>query len=157
MQQIKVASCCFTKHKLHHICLMSKFSEILILAFIGFCMKFFPIAVLSLLCIDLLSVITYIFNSFFRKKYHIIMAIICSCSFQLFFYVYTYMSIQPYQFELLYKCSGNAEEGSGDKGEASYLGEYNEHNLETQLLLADRMNLDSVKECCTFEYCSVMP
>ena len=46
---------------------------------------------------------------------------------------------------------------TGDKGEGSYLGEYSEHNLETQLSLADRMNLDSVKEWCTFGYCSVMP
>ena len=45
--------------KIHHSCLMSKFSEILILAckkkcyllFIRFCIKFFPIAVFSPLCI----------------------------------------------------------------------------------------------------------
>ena len=67
------------------------------------------------------------------------------------------MSIRPYQFKPLKKCSGNAEEDCGDKGETSNLGEYNERNLETQLSLADRMNLNSVKEWCTCGSCSVMP
>ena len=40
-----------------------------------------------------LSVIIYIFNSFFRKKYHV-MAIIHSCSFS-----YYYMYIQIRQFD----------------------------------------------------------
>ena len=56
------------------------------------------------------------------------------------------MSVRLYQFEPLKKCPGNAKEDCGDKGEASYAGEYNERNLENQLSLADRMNLDSVKE-----------
>ena len=67
------------------------------------------------------------------------------------------MSVRPYQFEPLKKCPGNAKEDCGDKGKASYAGEYNERNLENQLSLADRMNLDSVKEWCTCGYCSVMP
>ena len=67
------------------------------------------------------------------------------------------MSVRRYQFERLKKCSRNAEEDWGNKGEASNPGEYNERNLETQLSLADRMNINSVKEWCTCEYCSVMP
>ena len=67
------------------------------------------------------------------------------------------MSVRPYQFEYLKKCSGHVEEDCRDKGETSNTGEYNECNLETLLLLADRMNLNSVKEWCTFGYCSVMP
>ena len=68
------------------------------------------------------------------------------------------MSVRPYQFEPLKKCSENAEEDCGNKGEeTSDLGKNNERNLETQLSLADRMNLNSVKEWCTCGYCSVMP
>ena len=67
------------------------------------------------------------------------------------------MSVRLYQLEPLKKCPGHAEEDCGDKGETSNTGEYNECNLETQLLLAYRMNLNSVKECCTCGYCSVMP
>ena len=67
------------------------------------------------------------------------------------------MSVRPYQFKPLKKCSENGEEDCRDKGEISNLGEYNERNLETQLLLADRMNSNSVKEWCTCGYCSVMP
>ena len=67
------------------------------------------------------------------------------------------MSVRPYQFEPLKKCSGNTEEDCRDKGEVSNPDEYNERNLETQLSLADRMNLDSVKEWCTCGDCSVMP
>ena len=67
------------------------------------------------------------------------------------------MSVRPYQFEPLKNCSRNAKEDSGNKGEASNPGEYNERNLETQLSLSDRMNINSVKECCTCEYYSVMP
>ena len=67
------------------------------------------------------------------------------------------MSFRPYQFEPLKKCSENAEEDCGDKGETSNPGKNNERNLETQLSLEDRMNLNSVKESCTCGYCSVMP
>ena len=66
------------------------------------------------------------------------------------------MSVRPYQFKPLKKCSGHVED-CGDKGETSNTGEYNECNLENQLLLADRMNLNSVKEWCTCGYCSMMP
>ena len=64
------------------------------------------------------------------------------------------MSVRPYQFEPLKKCSGNAEEDCREKGKNLNPSEY---NLETQLSLADRMNLNSVKEWCTCGYCSVMP
>ena len=47
------------------------------------------------------------------------------------------------------KCFGNIEEDCRNKGETSNTGEYNECNLETQLSLADRMSLISVKEWCT--------
>ena len=67
------------------------------------------------------------------------------------------MSVRPYQYEPLKKCSGNVEEDCGDKGDTSNTGEYNERNLETQLSPADRMNLTSVKEWCPCGYCSVMP
>ena len=67
------------------------------------------------------------------------------------------MSVRPYQFEPLKKCSENAEEDCGDKGETSNPGKNNERNLETQLSLASRMNFNSVKEWCTCGYCSVMP
>ena len=67
------------------------------------------------------------------------------------------MSVRPYQFEPLKNCSRNAKEDSGNKGEASNPGEYNERNLETQLSLADRMNINSVKEWCTCEVYSLMP
>ena len=67
------------------------------------------------------------------------------------------MSFRPYQFEPLKKCSENAEEDCGDKGETSNPGKNNERNLETQLLLADRMNINSVKEWFTCGYCSVIP
>ena len=61
------------------------------------------------------------------------------------------MSVMPYQSEILKKCSGHVEDWR-DKGETSNKGEYNECNLEAQLLLADRMNLNSVKEWCTCGY-----
>ena len=67
------------------------------------------------------------------------------------------MSVRPYQFEPLKKCSGRVEEDCGDKGKTSNTGEYNECYLETQLSLADRMNPNSVKEWCACGYCSVMP
>ena len=67
------------------------------------------------------------------------------------------MSVRPYQFEPLKKCSGHVEEDCVDKGETSNAGEYNECNLETQLSLANRMNLNSVKERFTCGYCLVMP
>ena len=67
------------------------------------------------------------------------------------------MSVRPYQFEPLKKCSWYVEEDCWDKGETSNTGEYNECYLETQLSLADRMNLNSVKEWWTCGYCSVMP
>ena len=67
------------------------------------------------------------------------------------------MSVRPYQFEPLKKCSWYVEEDCWDKEETSNTGEYNECYLETQLSLADRMNHNSVKEWWTCGYCSVMP
>ena len=67
------------------------------------------------------------------------------------------MSVRPYQFEPLKKFLGHVEEDCGDKREASNTGEYNECYLGTQLSLADRMNLNSMKEWSTCGYCSVMP
>ena len=67
------------------------------------------------------------------------------------------MSVRPYQFDPLQKCSVHVEEDCGGKGETSNTGEYNECNLETRLSLADWMNLNSVKEWCPCGYCSVMP
>ena len=67
------------------------------------------------------------------------------------------MSVRPYQFKPLKKCLEQVEEDYRDMGETSNTGQYNECYLETQLLLADRINLNSVKEWCTCGYCSVMP
>ena len=39
------------------------------------------------------------------------------------------MSVRPYQFEPLKKCSENAEEDCRDKGETSNPGKNNERNL----------------------------
>ena len=71
--------------------------------------------------------------------------------------IYTNLSVRLYKFEPLKKCSGSAEEDCGDKGETLNSGENNERNLETQLSLADRMNLNSVKEWCICGHCSAMP
>ena len=67
------------------------------------------------------------------------------------------MSVKPYQLEPLKKCSGHVEEDCRDNEETSNTGQYNECYLEPQLSLADKMNLNSVKEWCTCGYGSVMP
>ena len=56
------------------------------------------------------------------------------------------MSVRPCQFQPLKKCPGHVEEDCEDKRETLYTGKYNDCNLETQLLLADRMNLNSSNE-----------
>ena len=40
------------------------------------------------------------------------------------------MSVKPYQFEPVEKCSGSVKEDCGDKGETSNVAEYRECNLE---------------------------
>ena len=59
------------------------------------------------------------------------------------------MSVRPCQFQPLKKCPGHVEEDCEDKRETLCTGKYNECNLETWLLLADKMNLNSLNEWCT--------
>ena len=75
-----------------------------------------------------------------KNIHHIIMTIIHS---------YIYKHVRPYQFEPLKKYLKHVEEDCRDNGKTSNMGEYDECNLETQLLLVDRINLNSVKEWCT--------
>ena len=60
----------------------------------------------------------------------------------------SYISSDPWKS--VQKCSGNVED-CGDK-KTNF-----KCNLDTQLLLIHRMNLNSVKGWCTCGYCSVMP
>ena len=81
-----------------------------------------------------------------KNIHHIIMTIIHSL---VVFSYYIYKHVRPYQFEPLKKYLKHVEEDCRDNGKTSNMGEYDECNLETQLLLVDRINLNSVKEWCT--------
>ena len=61
-----------------------------------------------------------------------------------YYYIYIQISLNP-----LKKYLKHVEEDCRDNGKTSNMGEYDECNLETQLLLVDRINLNSVKEWCT--------
>ena len=54
-----------------------------------------------------------------------------------YYYIYIQISLK------------HVEEDCRDNGKTSSMGEYDECNLEIQLLLVDRINLNSVKEWCT--------
>ena len=58
------------------------------------------------------------------------------------------MSVRPYQFEPLKKCSEHVEEDCGDNKKTSNTGKYNECYLETQLSLAE----DESKFCERMEH-----
>ena len=122
----KVRRYCFSKYKLHRRRFLSKYSEILTLAFRKVFGAFVPVlheanpiaAVFLSYLLEALTFIPWSFDLHVRKNY--------SCYYNYYgtFFVflviqYTDMSVKPYQFEPLKKkkCSGNVEEDCGDKTE----------------------------------------